>query len=75
MESRGCIGKSKWHDMPLKGSIMGLEGCFPFIIFGYAYEIISMLKIKFSIDVSGAHGVKEIRNEWKGVTVFLGYLV
>ncbi len=61
--------------MPFKGAIMGPEGCFPFITFSYAYEMISMAKIKFGIDASGAHGVKEVRNEWKRVTVFLGYLI
>ncbi len=61
--------------MPFEGAIAGPEGCFPFIIFGYAYKMISMLKIKFGIDASGACGIEEIRNEWKGVMIFLGYLV
>ncbi len=75
LERRGSIGESKRHDMPFKRSIAGPEGCFPFITFGYAYEMISMSKIKFGVDAGRARGVKEIRNEWKGVTVFLGYLV
>ncbi len=75
LERRGSIGESKRHDMPFKKSIAGPEGCFPFITFGYAYEMISMSKIKFGVDAGGARGVEEIRNEWKGVTVFLGYLV
>ena len=54
---------------------MGPEGCFPFITFGYAYKMISMSKIKFGIDTSGVCGVKEIGNEWKGITVFLRYIV
>ncbi len=72
LECPGSIGESKRHDMPFKEAISGLEGCFPFIIFGYVYKMISMLKIKFGIDASR---IEEVRNEWKGVMVFLGYLV
>ncbi len=75
LECRGSIGESKRHDTPFEGAVMGLEGCFPFVTFGYAYKMISMSKIKFGIDASRACRVKEVRNEWKGVTVFLGYLV
>ncbi len=75
LERCGSIGESKRHDTPFKGAVAGLEGCFPFITFGYTYEMISMSKIKFGVDAGRACGVEEIRNEWKGVTVFLGYLV
>ena len=75
LERHGSIGESKRHDTPFKVAVVGPEGCFPFITFSYAYEMISMSEIKFGIDVSGAHGVEEVRNEWKGVTIFLGYLV
>ncbi len=67
-----AAGAFKRHDTPFKGAIVDLEGCFPFITFSYTYEIISMSKIKFGVDVGG---VEEVRNEWKGVTIFLGYLV
>ncbi len=60
---------------PFEGAVVGPKGCFPFITFGYTYKMISMSKIKFGVDASRAHGVEEIRNEWKGVTIFLGYLV
>ncbi len=66
------IGESKRHDTPFKGAIVDLEGCFPFITFSYTYEIISMSKIKFGVD---AGRVEEVRNEWKGVAIFLEYLV
>ena len=75
LECRRSIGESKRHDMPFKGAITGLEGCFSFITFGYAYKMISMSEIKFGIDASRAHRVEEVRNEWKRVTVFLGYFV
>ncbi len=71
----GSIGESKRHDMPFEGAVVGPEGCFPFIIFSYAYKMISMLKIKFGLNVSRVCGVKGIRNGWKGVMIFLGYLV
>ncbi len=58
LERRGSIGESKRHDMPFEGAVAGPEGCFPFITFGYAYEMISMLKIEFGVD---AGGVKESR--------------
>ncbi len=61
--------------MPFEEAVTGPEGCFPFITFSYAYKMISMSKIKSGIDVSGVHRVEEVRNEWKGITVFLGYLV
>ncbi len=71
----GALVSPKGMTTPFKRSIVGPEGCFPFITFGYAYKMISMSKIKFGVDAGGARGVEEIRNEWKGVTVFLGYLV
>ncbi len=75
LECHRSIGESKRHDMLFKGAIAGPEGCFPFITFGYAYKMISMLKIQFGVDVGRAHGVEEIRNEWKGIAIFLGCLV
>ncbi len=75
LECHGSIGESKRHDMPFKGAIVGPEGCFPFITFGNTYKMISMSKIKFGIDVSGACRVQEVGNEWKGIAVFLGYFV
>ncbi len=75
LERRRSIGEPKKHDTPFEGAVTGPEGCFPFITFSYAYEMISMSEIKFGIDASGARRVEEVRNEWKGITVFLGYLV
>ncbi len=60
LECRGSVGEPKRHDTPFKGAVMGLEGCFPFITFSYAYKMISMSEIKFGIDASG---VEEVRNE------------
>ncbi|KIK15826.1 hypothetical protein PISMIDRAFT_114570, partial [Pisolithus microcarpus 441] len=34
LESCRGIGKSKWHNKPLIGSIMSPESCFPFISIG-----------------------------------------
>ncbi len=56
LERRRSIGESKRHDTPFKGAIVGPEGCFPFITFGYMYEMISMSKIKFGVDAGRAHG-------------------
>ncbi len=53
---------------------MGPKGCFPFITFGNTYKMISMSKVKFGIDASGVCRVKEVGNEWKGVTIFLDIL-
>ncbi len=75
LEHCRSIGESKRHDTPFKGAIAGPEGCFPFITFSYMYEMISMSKIKFGVDAGGACRVEEVRNEWEGVTIFLGYLV
>ncbi len=75
LERRRSIGEPKRHDTPFEGAVTGPEGCFPFVTFSYAYEMISMSEIKFGIDASGVRGVEEVRNESKGITVFLGYLV
>ncbi len=75
LECCGSIGESKRHETPFEGAVAGPEGCFPFVTFSYVYKMISMSKIKFGINASRAHGVKEIRNEQKGVTIFPGYLV
>ncbi len=75
LECRRSIGESKRHDMLFKRAITGLEGCFPFITFSNTYKMISISKVKFSIDASGVCEVKEVGNEWEGVTIFLGYLV
>ncbi len=75
LERCRSIGEPKRHDTPFKGAVTGPEGCFPFITFSYVYEMISVSEIKFGIDASGAHGVEEVGNEWKGITILLGYLV
>ncbi len=41
-ECHGSIGESERHDMSFKGTVVGLEGCFPFITFGNTYEMIRM---------------------------------
>ncbi len=75
LERRGSVGEPKRHDTPFEGAVMGPEGCFPFITFSYAYEMISMSKVEFGVDAGRVCGVEEVRNEWEGVTIFLGYLV
>ncbi len=70
----GALVSPKRHDTPFKGAIAGPEGCFPFITFSYMYEMISMSKIKFGVDAGGACRVEEVRNEWNGVAIFLGFL-
>ena len=34
LESRGSVGKTKWHNVPFKGTIAGAECGLPFISFG-----------------------------------------
>ncbi len=63
LEHHRSIGESKRHNTPFKGAIVGPEGCFPCITIGYAYKMISMLKIKFGIDASQVHEVEKVRNE------------
>ena len=33
LESHGSVGKSKWHNMPFKGTVAGVECSLPFISF------------------------------------------
>ncbi|KIK29639.1 hypothetical protein PISMIDRAFT_88773, partial [Pisolithus microcarpus 441] len=58
LESCRGIGKSKWHNKPLIGSIMSLEGHFPFISIGNAHQVVGMVQVDLSIDFSMARRVE-----------------
>ncbi|KIK14086.1 hypothetical protein PISMIDRAFT_44600, partial [Pisolithus microcarpus 441] len=49
LESCRGIGKSKWHNKPLIGSITSPEGHFPFISIGNVHQMVGMAQVDFSI--------------------------
>ena len=50
LKSCGSISKAFWHYQPLKRSVLSLEGGFPFVSFGNAYEMICVPEIDFGVD-------------------------
>jgi hypothetical protein len=52
-----------------------MKGSFPFFTFCNADKVISMIKVNFGIDAGPSQGIKEIKDERKGISVFLGDFV
>ena len=42
-----CICKTKWHDLKLEMAMMGLEGCFEFILFQHSNLMVSRSHVQF----------------------------
>ena len=75
LESCGSIGKSEGHNEPFKRTVAGLESGFPFITVCNTDEVIGVSEINGGIDMGFTHSGKEVRNEWKGISVFFGYFI
>ena len=45
LESHGSIGKSKWHNMPFKGTIAGAECSFPFVTLSYSDLVVAVSEV------------------------------
>ena len=58
LECCGCIGKSEWHDEPLKGTIMHPECGLPFVPFSNANKMVSMAEVKLGIDPGLLWGIE-----------------
>ena len=48
---------------------------FPFITICNTDEVIGMSEINGGIDMGFTRSGKEVRNEWKGISVFFGYFI
>ena len=52
-----------------------MEGNFPFITFMDSNEVVGVLQVDFGIHGSLSWAVKEVRDAWKWILVFLCYFV
>ena len=75
LEGSRCISKSKRHDKPFKRTIVSAESSLPFIAFSNMNEVISVAEVDLGVDTSLARSIEEVRNERKGIAVFLGNAV
>ena len=72
LKARRCIGKSEWHNKPLKGTIASTKSSLPFITRSNLNEMVSMLKINLgkNLALDGAAN----RSETSG-SGYLSFLV
>ena len=75
LEGCGGIGKSEGHHQPFKQAIANVEGSLPFFTFCDANKVVSVMKVDFGVGAGFPWGVEEVRDEGKGISVFLGNLV
>ena len=72
LESSGSVGEAEVHDHKIKGSIMSSEGGFPFITGSNVDEVVGTTEVNLGVDGGGAEVIKEVGNEQKQISVFLG---
>ena len=72
LESSRSIGEAEVHDHKIKGTIMSSEGGFPFITRSDVDEVVGTMEVNLGVDGGGAEAIKEVGNEQKWVSVFLG---
>ena len=75
LKSCWCISQTEGHNTPFKSAIVGVEGGFPFITFMDSNEVVGVLQVDFGIHGSLSWAVKEVRDAWKWISVFLCYFV
>ena len=51
---------------------MGAKGSFPFITFMDSNKVVGMLQVDFGIHRGLSRAIKEVRDAWKQILVFLG---
>src|SRR6266545_5899417 len=71
LERGGSIDQPFQDNQPFEQAIVCAECCFLFIPIGYPDQMVPMSKINLCINASPAGSIKEIRDKWKGVAVFL----
>ena len=54
---------------------MGPKGCFPFVTFCDADQMVSVARIELGVYFCMARSVEEFRNEWKRIAILFGDLV
>ena len=72
LESSGSVGEAEVHDHKIEGSIMSSEGGFPFITGSDADKVVGTTEVNLGIDGGGVEAIKEVGNEQKRISVFLG---
>ena len=65
------VGESEGYHTPLKGSVSGLEGGFPFVTFMDSNEMLGMLEINFGEYPSLLRTVKEVSHLGEWVMILL----
>ena len=75
LESCRSIGKSEGYNKPFKRTIAGSERGFPFITICNTDKVIGMSEVNSGIDTGFTCSGKEVRNEWKGISVFFSYFI
>ena len=65
------VGESKGHHTPLKGSVSGSEGGFPFVTFTDLNEVVGVSEINFGEYLSLSRTVKEVSHSGEQVAILL----
>ena len=61
-KSGGHIRKSKGHDVPFEGAVVGAESSFPFIAFLDMDQVVCMTEVNFHIESCLLWAVEEVRD-------------
>ena len=75
LESSRSVRESFGYDIPLVGSISGVECGFPLVAVCDSYEMVRMAKIELGVDASLTRGIEQVGDKGKWITVLLGDLV
>ena len=71
LKSYKSISKAKRYNCLFERSIVSVKSYFLFIIFCNTHQVIDMLEINFSIDVSFSRQVENIRYQKKQISILL----
>ena len=69
LKSCRSVSKAFWHYQPLERSVLSPEGSLPFVSCWNVNQMVHVLEVDFSVDSCFSWCVKQIRNEWKWVTI------
>ena len=71
MESSRSIGKAKRHNMPLEGTIAGMEGSLPLVPFVDLNKVVCVPEIDLSKESGLLRAIQEVGDACEWVSVFL----
>ncbi|KAG6868023.1 hypothetical protein C0993_008259 [Termitomyces sp. T159_Od127] len=75
LEGGGGVGHTKGHHKVLKEAIVGAEGSFPFMPWGYTDIVIARAEVNFGVDFGAVEAVNKVTNEEKWILVLFGDFV